>query len=372
LIKTKQQIFFKTGPQLRGPFLFIVPYEHLVARQRWVVLRGDEQRFYSRFHLVDFTDPYAWQNLQRSQCPRWRLTERFTSRYSTPVVTMLSETNNEPIEEMEDWVQVGHYPTLDQANDHGLVILAMGEYCRVNEATSSAGYELHAELHPADKISNELNQYHQETTFTSIAKKESKRYPAGTWLTGLWTLGLIGAFYWQDQDASLVERAASSSVGLIGRGEWWRPFTALFLHADLAHLTGNLVFGAILGTLVSRSVGPVLGWVLILASGTIGNALVSRFTYPEPFTSLGASTAVFAALGILSGVGLAETLRDRARQPWLKTCAPVLAGLIILCWLGAGSGGNTDVLGHAMGFVSGLAAGIVTALATRQRSYAAQ
>ena len=96
----------------------------------------------------------------------------------------------------------------------------------------------------------------------------------------------------------------------------------------------------------------------VLNSGVI----TSRLTYPEAFVSLGASTAVFAALGILSGLGVAETLRDRARLPWVRISAPFLAGLVLLGWLGGGGGhgSNTDVLGHVFGFSSGLVAGVAT------------
>ena len=144
---------------------------------------------------------------------------------------------------------------------------------------------------------------------------------------------------------------------MIDRGEWWRPFTALFLHKDVGHLAGNLVGGVIFATLVARSVGPLLGWTMILACGTLGNIITSRLTYPEPFLSIGASTAVFAALGILSGFGISETLRERVGQPWLRITAPVLAGVILLGWLGGGHDPQTDVLGHVFGFGSGLAAG---------------
>ena len=115
----------------------------------------------------------------------------------------------------------------------------------------------------------------------------------------------------------------------------------------------------VFATLVAKMIGPLLGWALILGCGTLGNIFTSRLTYPEPFISLGASTAVFAALGILSGLGVAETLRDHARLPWLRISAPFLAGLILLGWLGGGSGGgNSDVLGHVFGFSSGLVAGV--------------
>jgi hypothetical protein len=70
---------------------------------------------------------------------------------------------------------------------------------------------------------------------------------------------------------------------------------------------------------------------------------------------------VFAALGILAGIGFHAMLRLRRRLPWTRIAAPVLAGLVLLGWLGGGpASGNTDVLGHVCGFGSGLAAGVLT------------
>jgi len=261
----------------------------------------------------------------------------------------------------EEWVDVGHFPTLNQAHEHGLVILAMGEACRVIETEKVGEYELQAELQPAPKVSTELQVYRQEmaepVTSSSLADERAS-YPAGWWLCGVWVLTLLAVFYWQGQDPSLVTRAASSNLGFLDLKEWWRPFTALFLHADLSHLIGNLVSGVIFGALVSRAIGASRAWALILACGSLGNIITARITYPEEFISLGASTAVFAALGILSGLGVSETLRDRARLPWARIAAPAVAGLILLGWLGGSHQAQTDVLGHVFGFSSGLVAGI--------------
>ena len=132
------------------------------------------------------------------------------------------------------------------------------------------------------------------------------------------------------------------------------------MHADAPHLVGNIVSGGIFGTLLARLIRPWRAWVLILACGTLGNIISSAVAWPESFLSIGASTAVFGALGILCGLAFASTLRSRLRLPWLRTAAPVIAGVVLLGWLGGGSeGGNTDVLGHVFGFSSGLAAGIL-------------
>jgi membrane associated rhomboid family serine protease len=274
----------------------------------------------------------------------------------------MRETDEKPSTSLEELAEVGKYPTLDQAHEHGLVILAMREPCLITETETPGQYSLQAEPAAAPQIARELDAYESERPIPQSASPEREvfRFSAGWEVYGIWMLCLIGAFLWQHGHPSLAERAASSSIGLIGHGDWWRPFTALFLHADAPHLIGNLLSGLIFGTLVSRSIGPWRGWTLILACGTLGNTLTSAITWPESFVSIGASTAVFGALGILSGLGFSAMLRSRLHLPWAKTAAPVLAGIILLGWLGGGSeSGNTDVLGHVFGFGSGLTAGIV-------------
>ena len=281
----------------------------------------------------------------------------------------MSDTDENASTQWEELVEVGKYPTLDQAHEHGLVILAMREPCWVAEAEASGGYSLHAVPEAAPVISRELNAYdseQEEPAHPPFADRKIFRFRAGWEVYGIWMIALIIAFALQGADPTLVDRAASSSRGLIGNHEWWRPFTALFLHGDLPHLAGNLLSGLFFGTLVARSIGPWRGWALILACGTLGNTITSVLTWPESFTSIGASTAVFGALGILSGLGFVTMLRSGLRLPWARTAAPVLAGIILLGWLGGGSeGGNTDVLGHVFGFGSGITAGFVIGTLTR-------
>ena len=123
-----------------------------------------------------------------------------------------------------------------------------------------------------------------------------------------------------------------------------------------ALVVGVVLTAPLLAFYPLRSV-PLEGWLLILVCGTLGNVVTAWMHRTENFTSLGASTAVFAALGILSGHGLAETFRDRTNLPWARITAPVLAGVVLLGWLGSGNGTNTDVMGHVFGFGSGLVAG---------------
>jgi len=263
----------------------------------------------------------------------------------------------------DELLVVGRYPDPGRAHEHGLVILAMGGAYWVTITEDSGEYMLLADRDRAQDIQRELQAYDREQAVPKPPPAPDNaifRFGWGWDVYGIWVIAMLLTFFWQNKDPSLVERAGSSNVALFQNGELWRPFTALFLHADPGHLLGNLLSGMLFGTLVARSVGPWRGWGLILACGTLGNIVAGALAWPAPLYSIGASTAVFGALGILSGLGFSAMLSARFHIPLAKTLAPVVAGLILLGWLGAGSpDGTTDVLGHVCGFASGLIAGFL-------------
>jgi membrane associated rhomboid family serine protease len=146
--------------------------------------------------------------------------------------------------------------------------------------------------------------------------------------------------------------------------EWWRVVTALTLHGDVGHLLGNLTFGTVLGYLASRSLGSGIAWASILIGAMLGNTLDALWM-PEEQRSIGASTAVFATLGILSAY--AWTLESAtATLRWAKRLGPLIAGVILLGFLGAG-GEQTDVVAHVTGFASGCLLGVLLAKVPERR-----
>ena len=155
-----------------------------------------------------------------------------------------------------------------------------------------------------------------------------------------------------------------------GAGEWWRAITALTLHLDQAHLISNLLFGVGIGSLAGRLFGPGIAWGSILAAGALANYL-EMLIAPPLHRAVGASTAVFAALGLLTGFAwrLRRSLRERFRYRW----APLFAGVCLLAFLGAGTE-HVDVLGHALGFAAGTLLGwaIARADVSRYRGRAPQ
>jgi rhomboid protease GluP len=148
-------------------------------------------------------------------------------------------------------------------------------------------------------------------------------------------------------------------------GQWWRPLTALTLHLDQEHLLGNLLFGVGIGVLAGRVFGAGVAWLSIMLAGGMGNYL-DMLVSPSWHRAVGASTAVFAALGLLAGFGWGQRFSKRDRfYRW----APLFAGVFLLALLGAGNE-HVDVLGHLLGFLAGTGLGWLYARAGLPRSRA--
>jgi membrane associated rhomboid family serine protease len=144
----------------------------------------------------------------------------------------------------------------------------------------------------------------------------------------------------------------------------WRAITSLTLHQSPEHLFSNLAFGIAGGVLCTRLFGYGIGWLGILGAGILAN-LVEMTVGPLGHAAIGASTAVFGSIGLLSGYAWRQRLTLRER--WLYRWTPLIGGVSLLAALGAG-GEHVDVLGHLLGFMAGLAVGWAYALLRIPRS----
>jgi rhomboid protease GluP len=163
-------------------------------------------------------------------------------------------------------------------------------------------------------------------------------------------------------------------AGRVRAGEWWRVWTALTLHLDGPHLAANSAAGAWFGYLAGRLLGVGNAWMLIVLGAGFANCVEALFG-PSDHRSVGASTAVFTALGLLS----AFSWRARYSWPqrWALRWGPLVAGLVMLGWLGSGgqdlnspetTAPGVDVVAHVLGFVAGLGLGTLCAqAAVRER-----
>ncbi len=143
----------------------------------------------------------------------------------------------------------------------------------------------------------------------------------------------------------------------VATGEWWRSLTALCLHADTSHLFGNIGFGMVFFWALGRRLGAGPGIAFALAAGLFGNAANALYK-PAFAVSLGFSTALFGALGVLSGVAACDASHDRAGLAALRAILfPAATGLAFLGFLGGGGELRTDFAAHVFGFAAGLLLG---------------
>ena len=151
-------------------------------------------------------------------------------------------------------------------------------------------------------------------------------------------------------------------------GEYWRAVTALTLHVDVGHLLANLGFGAAFGLLAGQLLGAGVAWCSVLVAAAAAN-LLNALLAPAGHSSIGASTAVFATLGLLAAYSWWR--RRDAGDRWAYRWAPLVAGVILLGFTGSG-GERTDVLAHLTGFAMGAVAGVAHAALPLPRGRLAQ
>jgi membrane associated rhomboid family serine protease len=153
--------------------------------------------------------------------------------------------------------------------------------------------------------------------------------------------------------AGMVDRTA------VLHGEWWRLFTAVTLHADVAHLIANVTTGIVFLGLAMGCFGAGAALLLSFVGGVLGN-VATLALHDGPFRSLGASGMVMAALGLLTAHSLMFSRHER-RALWIGR--GVIASCLLVVLLGLSP--KSDVVAHLGGFVAGAALGII---ALRYRS----
>jgi membrane associated rhomboid family serine protease len=153
-------------------------------------------------------------------------------------------------------------------------------------------------------------------------------------------------------------RSGEADAAAMLDGQPWRALTALTLHADLGHAASNAFFLAVFMGALMWETGVGVGLLLVLAAGGLGNMANALLRGPG-HAGIGASTAVFGAVGRLAGRAARIGGRRALRRG--KVWAPLVAGVALLALFGAGKG--TDALAHVAGFAAGAGLGAAVPLA---------
>ncbi|UIY23255.1 rhomboid family intramembrane serine protease [Rhizobium leguminosarum] len=153
-----------------------------------------------------------------------------------------------------------------------------------------------------------------------------------------WTLFVLGGTFRQ----SIVEQ-----------GQWWRLFTAPFMHGGILHLAFNCVSLWLAGGLFER----LIGWrwfAAIFFASALGGSVASVWINAPNTIEVGASggivglfAAVIAASFRFRSGPIADTLRIGAAQILIPSLLPFLSA--------ARGGENIDYAGHFGGALTGAA-----------------
>ena len=244
--------------------------------------------------------------------------------------------------------------TREQADTFGLVLLSSGVPHEIRRGEK--GWVLWVAEDASEVAESLLKTYLDENKDFKTSKETPRASYRKTWSGAGGVLVLLA---WHiavtlGHDAGTFHRLYGSSARHVVSGEWYRCATALLLHADSMHLAGNLAWMAIFATAVCSITGWGMGWLLILVSGISGN-LINAYVYGYGHSSIGASTAVFGALGLLSSYQFLKKILATGSR--FQILLPLGAGLALLAFLGSSS--HTDIMAHLFGFLSGVFIGLV-------------
>ncbi len=243
------------------------------------------------------------------------------------------------------------------AEEWELVLLAQGLSPSVR--WTADGVVLVVPQAEVDRALESLLAYERENP-RKLAEHVEPMEP-GSWIAGVAAALMLLLFYsitvqWLPA-LSWFEHGNADAERIL-QGELWRVVTALTLHADVAHALSNAIAVALFLTAVSSMVGAGLACALVLLAGAAGN-LANAFLHGSPHVSVGASTAVFGAVGLLGSLGV--TRRRRSALSRWRAWLPVAAALALLGMLGS-SGPRVDIWAHLFGLFVGAVLGVLVAM----------
>ncbi len=241
--------------------------------------------------------------------------------------------------------------------EFALVLVAMGIPC--NLIFEDDSYDLQIQGRDASRAREQIRLYIEENQRSRSQSHSHFGIQDGLTCGWLYAVTILAVYILQRDQMFSVDWAqlGMSHAGLVREGEWWRVITALGLHVDTAHLVSNLCFGILFAFLAGEMIGWGLAWTGMIVAGSLGN-LLNALVQPAHHASVGASTAIFAAVGILAAYSWSR--RASRRNRWI----PLGGGVALLAFVGMG-GERTDIFAHVTGFAAGCLFGF--AFATLER-----
>lgn len=191
-------------------------------------------------------------------------------------------------------------------------------------------------LHPSTELREQVRLFHHlesrqthQTAFSSLPVKDEiahqSRRPHFRHAPAVFTLILlnVAAFLfevsigdWNDPEV-LHQIGALEPYAVVVQGQYWRLFTALFLHGGLAHLLFNVFALYVLGPPLERAIGGVRFTLCYLISGlgsSAGVVLLTVMGLDQVGQLVGASGCIMGIVGAWAGFLLRHRHAPQAKQ----------------------------------------------------------
>lgn len=196
------------------------------------------------------------------------------------------------------------------------------------------------------------NVYDETNQYNEYNRKRKKILPIVTFL--LIIINVI-IYILLEQNGStksatyMLGKGASFGKLIFDNHEYYRLFTAMFMHFGFAHLLNNMLALWILGSKLETMMGNVQFVILYILSGLIGGIASGGYYYfsDKLVVSAGASGAIYGVLGAIVVLSFIQRKRND------KSILFRMGFVLILMFYGSGTQG-VDNVAHIGGFVGGV------------------
>ncbi|GAA3635226.1 rhomboid family intramembrane serine protease [Lactobacillus hamsteri] len=156
-----------------------------------------------------------------------------------------------------------------------------------------------------------------------------------------------------ENNSTLLKLGAMNNYTVVVGGQWWRLFTAQFLHIGILHLVSNAIIIYYMGMYMEPLLGHIRFLVIYLLSGVGGNLL--SLALGNDFTiSAGASTALFGLFGAMTAVGLHNRHNPVIAFLGRQAFALAIINLALDIFMP-----GIDIQGHIGGLISGFLLAVI-------------
>ncbi len=155
----------------------------------------------------------------------------------------------------------------------------------------------------------------------------------------------------------LYNIGALSTVRVLMNGEFYRIFTAMFLHGGIEHIVNNMLMLVLVGAIIENYTGHGFFILLYLLSGVFGNLLSMVYEIKNSlvWVSVGASGAIMGLVGFLVVWLIANRKSMLGNRNLMFRLFLLAIFLVDACFFQEGA----NTVAHLGGFLTGFILGVI-------------